>query len=1099
MAMLGAAAWAQSGRSEVFGTVIDPAGLPVPGAIVEIQNQRNSVKQSLQTGAGGAWHFFALTPGPYRLTVIKSGFQTLVQEPVQVRVSDRISLELRLQIGSADQTIEVTADAPVLQSSTGTVSFVIEQKKVLSLPLDGRNFVPLVALLPGVALPPGQVLPRINGSRPRVSEYLYDGVSVLQPEPGQVAYYPIIDAIEEFRVKTNSYSAEYGRSNGGVIEVATRSGTDAYHGTLFEFFRNEALNARNLFSTTGPKPAFRRNQYGGVLGGPLQKGKAFFFFAWQGTRLRTGATRVSTVPTSAQREGIFPAPVYDPVSTRMAEGRWLRDPFPGNTIPGVRWDAVAAQLISRYPLPNVFTAAGAEAIANNYIRTANASANAEQFDIRLDRNPGLAHRLFGRYSFLRDDSNPATPLPDGSGRLTSGVIGATITRGDSAVVEHAWILSPRSVNQLRFGFTRRGFRRSVLDIEGSTLGGIEIPNVPLSSFPGVLPAFDIAGFQQLGPSPSGNARFTTSVTQLIDTYSVSLGQHSVKIGTDLRWQRLDVLQPPSPTGNFQFDKVLTSALTSAGTPDANTGSAIASFLLGQVQAFSIDAQQETLKPRAAISEFFVQDDWNVSRSLTVNAGVRYTLNWPSTEANDRAAVFNLGTQRLDFLGRNGLPRSARGLELLNFAPRLGIAFKISGTSVLRAGYGLTWIEQAGITTPFTTPLFPFIQSLGERSLDNRTAAFVLSNGPNLRLSQPDADSGLGQGVFGVQRENGSGYAQQWNFMLQKTFGSVWSAEAGYLGSKLTRLGVPDTNLNQLRVEQLAAGAELTRQIPNPFYGQIPQSSSIGEPFVAYQQLLRPYPRFTTVTLYRNNVGHSTYHSLQARLERRFAGDFTFTASYTFSKLIDDAGAVFDAAVLTGPVMNYQAADSFNRRLEKDESTGSAPHAFSGAWVWELPFGAGRRFQVRGWKGGLAAGWQFAGIARLQSGMPVAVTEATNPNAAFGFGIQRPDRVADPNDLSQRSPSRWFNTSAFTHAKAFSLGSSSRNPVRGPSYGALDIMIGKTFNVTERWRAEFRAEAFNVTNTPSLGQPNGSFGAAAFGSITTALDPRVFELVMKLHF
>ena len=361
---------------------------------------------------------------------------------------------------------------------------------------------------------------------------------------------------------------------------------------------------------------------------------------------------------------------------------------------------------------------------------------------------------------------------------------------------------------------------------------------------------------------------------------------------------------------------------------------------------------------------------------------------------------------------------------------------------------------------------------------------MLAQGPSVRLTDPNPGSGLGQGVFGVQRDNGSGYSQQWNFTVQKTFGSLWSAEAGYLGSKLTRLGVPDTNLNQLRTDELALGSRLTEQVLNPFFGDVPASSSAGRPTIPYHQLLRAYPQFTAVTLYRNNVGHSTYHSLQARLERRVTRGVTASASYTFSKLIDDASAVFDSAVLTGPVVNYQAADTFNRRLEKDESTGSMPHVFSAGWVWDVPFGSG---------------WKAAGIVRLQSGLLVPVTQAMNLNAAFGFGIQRPNRVADPNVVTQRSTSRWFNTDAFTAAPQFAIGTSSRNPVRGPAYQAADLMVAKSIRVSERLAAEFRAEALNVTNTAPLGQPNGSFGNAAFGSITSAPDPRVFELVLKLHF
>jgi hypothetical protein len=463
-------------------------------------------------------------------------------------------------------------------------------------------------------------------------------------------------------------------------------------------------------------------------------------------------------------------------------------------------------------------------------------------------------------------------------------------------------------------------------------------------------------------------------------------------------------------------------------------------------------------------------------------------------------VFNLLTQELEYFGKDGFPRSARNLEKKDFGPRVGLAYKVTDSFVVRSGYSMTWIEQAGLTTPFTTPLFPFIQTLGQQTLDNINSAFVLSQGPTVVPQPAGPDAGLGQGVFGVHRNNGSGYAQQWNLSLQKTIAENWSIEVGYLGSKLTRLGVPDINLNQLTVDQLKLGSQLTQQVANPFAGQIPANTSLGTATISRAQLLRPYPRFTTVTLYRNNIGHSTYHSFQSRIEKRFSRGLTFSAAYTFSRLIDDAGAVFDSAVLTGPVANFQAADSFNKRLEKDVSTGNVPHIFSSGFVYELPFGRGRARSLGGWTDLLAGGWQLAGIIRLQSGSPIAVAQATNLNAFAGYGIQRPNRVADPAlPSSERTTGRYFNTGAFGQAPQFAIGNSSRNPVSGPDYRAGDVMIGKTFALTERFRIEFRAEAFNVTNTPPLGNPNGSFGNAAFGSITTALDPRVLEFVLKLHF
>jgi len=1090
---------AQSTKVELSGLVRDPSGLAVAGAGVRLQNIATEAEQTAVTDGEGRYHFFALLPGAYALTVTKPGFSALRRDGVILRVGDQITLDLTLQIGSVSESVNVTAAPPLLQSSRGTVSFVVEQQKVVTLPLDGRNFIPLIALAPGVMLPPASTLPRINGSRPRVSEYIYDGVSVLQPEPGQVAYFPVVDAIEEFRVETNSYSAEYGRSNGGVIMVNHKSGSNDFHGTLFEFFRNEALNARNLFATTGPKPRFRRNQYGFVLGGPVQRNRTFFFVEYQGTRLQTGTVRTSTVPTTLQRQGVFNTPIFDPASTRQTSSGFVRDRFVNDTIPMDRMDPAAQAAVERYPFPNVFVN-GQEATANNYVRVGDETTSQDQFGARIDHHLNSNHRLFGRYAWLRDDSRPIAPLPDGSGVITTGIVGDTLTRADSIALEHNWTLSGTMVNQLRVGYTRRGFDRATLRTGRPASEVSAIPNIPASAFSDALPNYDIVGYQQLGPPANGNAEFTTSVTQLVNTFSWLNGRHSMKLGADWRIEHLNILQPPSPTGSFQFSNILTSNLSPAGAPVTGTGHAFASFLLGQVQNFTIDVQREVLKPRAHIAEFFFQDDFKATDRLTLNLGVRYTLNFPSTVVDDRSAVFNLQTQQLDFLGKNGVPRSARKLEKLNFAPRIGLAFRLNDAFTVRSGYGMTWIEQAGITTPFTTPFFPFIQTLGQRSLDNIHPAFVLSNGPSVQVMEPHPDSGLGQGVFAVERNQKSGYAQQWNLSFQKTWGENWSTEIGYLGSKLTNLGVPDVNLNQLTVERLALGAALTEQVANPFFGQIPASSSLGGPTIPRHQLLRPYPRFTTVAFYRNNVGHSTYHSLQTRLERRFSNGLSMTAAYTFSKLIDDAGAVFDAAILTGPAASFQAADSHNRRLEKDESTGSIPHVFSGSFVWEVPAGSGRRWRLDSWRNALFGGWQLAGIVRLQSGSPVAVTQATNLNAFAGFGIQRPNRIADPELPSdERSASRWFNTGAFAQAAQFTIGASSRNPVRGPGYRTLDVMLGKTFPMTEAVRAEFRAEAFNVTNTPPLAAPNTSFGTAAFGTITRALDPRVFELVMKVHF
>ncbi|MBV8820314.1 MAG: carboxypeptidase regulatory-like domain-containing protein, partial [Acidobacteriaceae bacterium] len=328
----------------------------------------------------------------------------------------------------------------------------------------------------------------------------------------------------------------------------------------------------------------------------------------------------------------------------------------------------------------------------------------------------------------------------------------------------------------------------------------------------------------------------------------------------------------------------------------------------------------------------------------------------------------------------------------------------------------------------------------------------------------------------------------WNFTVQKTFGQDLSVEVGYLGSKNTRLGLPEANLNQLPAADLAMGSALLTKVPNPYYGQLPASSSLDTPTIAAQQLLRAYPRFTTVALFRDNVGNSDYHALQASLEKRFSKGLTFTAAYTFSKLIDDASSYFSQTIFTGPVLNSSgAADAFNRHLEKDVSSGDIPRVFSAGWVYEIP---------RWWK---ISGWQIAGVVRVQAGDAVAVSQATNSNSSLGFAVQRPNRVANPNLLANRSATQWFNTAAFTIAPQFTIGNSSRNPVRGPGLQEADLMISKIFRITERLRLEFRAEGFNITNTPPLNDPNGSFGSPAFGTVTSAGNPRVFEFAGKVHF
>jgi hypothetical protein len=405
---------------------------------------------------------------------------------------------------------------------------------------------------------------------------------------------------------------------------------------------------------------------------------------------------------------------------------------------------------------------------------------------------------------------------------------------------------------------------------------------------------------------------------------------------------------------------------------------------------------------------------------------------------------------------------------------------------------------AGITTPFTTPTFPFLQTASQRALDTISPAFVLRNGPSVAPISPTPTAGLGQGVFAVDATLGSGYVQQWNVSVQRELTANTMVEAAYVRSNITHVGIPDSNINQLSVSQLAQRDALNQRVTNPYFGLIPRSSSLGDPTITVGQLMKPYPEYTTVSLYRNNVGTTRYQGFELSLRQRLARGLSYSMAYTRSKLMDDASSVFDASILTGPIANYPVADSFNRALERDDSTGDMPHVFVSSVVWDLPVGTGRRRQLRGMLGALANDWTVTALVTLQSGLPVAVTQTTNNNAAFGFGVQRPNLVDDPAlPADQRTPSRWFNTAAFTAAPVFTIGSSSRNPVRGPSYRDVDLALIRRVPIHGGTALELRAEVFNLLNTPNFGAPNGVQGTAAFGTITSALDPRVAQLALKL--
>lgn len=1103
--------FAQSGSGDLAGIITDARGAVVRGATITVASQTAlGVALNTESTETGNYAIASLRPGVYTVRVATPGFVTVERAGVTIRIGQRERVDIVLQAGAADQVVNVTADASLLTTESGALSTVTGGQSIPALPLNGRNVISLTTLAPGVSLPPGTLLPRINGGRPRTNEYLFDGVSALQPEPGQVAFFPIIDDIHEFAIMSNGMSAEFGRFNGGVVNIATKAGTSEFHGELYEFLRNEALNARNYFTpTTAAKPLFRRNQYGAALSGPVLPRRLFFFTDYQGTNQAVGVVRTSTVPTLAQRGrpdangnpttgfNFSPTKIYDPATTMQNGSSFTRTEFLNDTIPRNRIDPAALALLARYPLPT------SSAATNNYVRVGNDVDHQNQFDIRLDAQLSGKDHGFARYTYFHDVEEPVTPLPDGSGVIsgtilsTGNVTGLSRTLGQQYVANETHSFNTRTVNEARFGYTRRALGRTGVVLPGSASETLGIPGIPSNAaFNSALPVFAISGITQLGQSPSTFSSFSTNVTQVFDMVSRVQGKHAIKAGVDLRWEHLDAVQPPNPTGNFSFSTLFTNQ---GGV--TNSGSSLASFLLGQVNTFSIDLQNSTIRPRAHIAEFFVQDDWKVTPRLTVNAGLRWTLNFPSTEAHNQGAVFNLQTQKYQYLGQDGFSRSARELHYGNFGPRLGFSYMATPKTVIRSSYGLIFIEQTGITTPFTTPQFPFLQTVQQATLDSIHPAFVLSSGPSVAPIPLTADAGLGQGVFTVNRKLGSGYVQQWNLAVQHELMRDLAIEFAYTGSVITRVGIPDVNLNQLTAGQLAQGSALTATTTNPYYGQIPVSSSIGGRTISVAQLMKPYPRFLTVSSFRNNTGRTNYNAAEIKVEKRTSYGLTAMLSYTHSKLMDDASSVFDSSILTGPVANYPVADSFNPSLERDASLGDMPNVTVGSLVYAIPMGRGHQFASTGVLSWLLGGWNVNGLVTLQSGMPFAIAQATNFNAFAGFGTQRPT-INGPANLSadKRTVAHFINTDAFSVTPQFRLGNASRDPARGPAYRDLDLGLVKDTRFGDRLTLELRGEVFNVTNTPAFAQPNATVGVANFGSITaTTADPRVVQVAGKLLF
>ena len=1136
---------AQVSSGSVVVNVTDPSGLAIPGAAVTLTDEATQAQLATEANDQGVARFAAVRPSSYALQVTSDGFRQYRQTGVVVHVAESVTLTAALEVGAVSEVVEVTGAAPLLQTESGELGQVVEERRIRELPLNGRNPFALAALAAGVT--PGANFGSnplllsnlgVNGGRGGATEILIDGSPATVPEnsPGTYAtsVMPSVDRIQEFKVQTNSFSAEFGRTAGGVMNVVVKSGSNEFHGTAYEFLRNSSLDANNFFLNRANQQlgAFQRNQFGFTLGGPIIRNKTFFFGGYEGLRERSQSASTATIPLADQLRGDFsntrnaagnPITIYDPDTTRPdpSGAGMIRDPFPGNVIPADRLDPVALKALGFYPTPN--SPGTGPAQTNNFIAAGSSKLDDDNFDVRVDHQFSDNQSAFFRWSYR--DFRQVSPNFYG----TPGQPGAAaIPRpGRSAALHHSWTMRPNLLSDFSISysdlFTRRQSHSFGLNI-GEALGLPE-DMAALAGDRG-LTVFSIPGYGGIGESFL--ARFRLQSYGLQYKLSWIKGRHTVKIGHETRINRTHFFQGQTPAGQFAFSPRFTQG------PDPNRGSPvaghpIASMLLGVADS-GFMTHDEAISTYSPYLAWYIQDDFKVTPKLTLNLGLRYGFDWPRRERYDRLSVFN--PLIASPLTNPAFPELKGGLQFVgvdrpaqfdldkdNFAPRFGFAWRALTTTVVRGGYGLFYPPPAstasgtlggGGVAGFSS------NSAFVGSLDGGLTPFnrISNPYPNGFTLPPGSSNGvLSFAGLSFQTNNlfDSGpYVQQWNLSIQHELVRNLLFEVGYTGAKGTNLSVNFASPNMLRADDLRLGSALLEQVENPFFGIITDPASpLSRPTVARNQLLRTFPQFQNISLEKGSFANSIYHALQLRVDRRFSQGFTFLASYTAGKLIDDSSTSG-----TGLLPPYAFIQQWHdRSAERSLSVTDVSQRFVLSALYELPFGRGRKFgsEMNRVADFLVGGWQLNGIWTLSTGTPLIVVNAQDNSGALGSaglgepGTQRPDNNGQSAKRSGAVVDRldqYFDTSVFSQPEPFTFGSVGRTlpDVRSPGVAQLDFSIFKDFRVNERITTQFRTEFFNLTNTPNFAAPNTRFGTGAFGVIGgQANAPRQIQFALRLLF
>ncbi|MBT9330096.1 TonB-dependent receptor domain-containing protein [Paracidobacterium acidisoli] len=1143
--LAGSSAGAQTTFGSILGTVTDPSGAAVPGTTVTLTNLGTAATQQVQSDSNGNYQFVNLMPDNYSVDFQKSGFTRLKRDSITVTVQAAVRVNAPLQVGNVSQTVNVTSQAPMVETQPGSLNQLVEGQRVQQMPLNGRNVLNLLELAPGV-IPQGSVSGnplgnqsngsltnntgfgnyQIGGGMANQSAFYLDGVPLNTTYINSPALVPTQDAVQEFRVDSNAVSAEFGRFAGGVVNMATRSGTDAFHGSAYEYIRNRVLNANTYFNDLGhvPTPAFTQNQYGATIGGPIKHEKVFFFFSWEGFAFRRGNPITTTVPTQRMRNGDFgeiSSQIYDPTTTCGVSGAPAcppgqtipRQPFAGNQIPMDRLDVTAKQLMTYYGLPNL------PGTINNFATNETIGGNTRQYNARIDWTASEKQRLFARYTWWSGTSNPADPFGTHYGGL------ASYTGNQDFVVGDTYTFNPTTIGDFRVSYVRAtdGFVPEQFGDPLAPFGPNWSALASQLTIP-VTPIMSISGFFGFGG---------TYNRSFVNDYSISgsmtkiLGRHTLKFGGEVRRNDWNFEQGTSSGGSFSFDPGFTAARNSNLSSSAQGGYAFASFFLGYPATGTLAgvAPVDSLQYYGAL---YLQDTFAVNRRLTITPGIRW--DWPegSTEKHDRLTI--LQPNATDPLGAAvGLPLKGQ-IALVNssaypdrtqlaghhklFAPRVNAAWSPNDNLSIRAGYGLSWIPPDMINysiSPFQSPVnaatTSMVSSVGGTSslIPSATLSNPFPQGlvPTIGHNPAELSVFEGQSVSSPIPNEPYGYAQQWNFELQQQLPDDWAFDIAYAGSKGTHLSYSTVQLNQLPDADLAQTSALDQQVTNPFYGHI-ASGLLSSTTVSRGQLLRPYPQFQNFQDTAGQRGGSHWSALETRIVKRFKNGGVLQGSYTWSKLISNTDT------LTSWLESHGTAgvqDWNNLKGEQSLASFDVPNRAVISYVLELPFGHNKRFasNVGPVMDRVIGGWTVNGITILQSGFPLGLTTATNLTDSQGGG-SRPNVNAGVqkkmNGGAVQRLNKWFNTNAFAPPPQWQFGNESRldSTLRDDGIANYDFTVSKNIPLAERLNFEFKTEFFNLFNRQQFGDPNTQLGSSTFGIVSTTLgNPRLIQFSGRLTF